>query len=526
MQLISGNFVILWVISFALYYLVPVKRQWIILALASALFYVIGTGGLPVGLLLTGVSTYACGVWLSGNLKKQKEALSTIADKEQKKAVKLGFEKRRKRVQILYFVLNLGILLLTKYMTAALPFLEGTGILGLRTDAFFSGIVMPLGISFYTLTAIGYVVDVGREQCEAQENPGKLLLCLAYFPAITQGPFNRFGKLQGEFDRPHAFDFERMFFGVQRFVWGAFKKLVIADRINLFVGSVFGPGGAEAPGSIYAVATVLYMLQLYADFSGYMDMALGVSETFDIFLPENFRRPYFSGSVAEFWRRWHITLGTWFKDYVMFSFVMSSVGRKIGKGAKKRWPKMGRHVTGIIGTTLVWLLTGAWHGRTVSYLLWGIYYGAIMCVSLVLEPQYALWRQKLHIKEGKIFMLFRMARTWVIVFLADILIRSESLFQAGHIYRALLLDFRLREGISDVTSYGLSRYGFLLLLAACALWLCVSVLEERGKDVRRLLAACPMPVRWGCYYGVALLLLITGIYGGSYDTAAFLYQSF
>lgn len=245
MQLISGNFVILWVISFALYYLVPVKRQWIILALASALFYVIGTGGLPVGLLLTGVSTYACGVWLSGNLKKQKETLSTIADKEQKKAVKLGFEKRRKRVQILYFVLNLGILLFTKYMTAALPFLEGTGLLGLRTDAFFSGIVMPLGISFYTLTAIGYVVDVGREQCEAQENPGKLLLCLAYFPAITQGPFNRFGKLQGEFDRPHAFDFERMFFGVQRFVWGAFKKLVIADRINLFVGSVFGPAAPK-----------------------------------------------------------------------------------------------------------------------------------------------------------------------------------------------------------------------------------------------------------------------------------------
>ena len=151
MQLISGNFVILWVISFALYYLVPVKRQWIILALASALFYVIGMGGLPVGLLLTGVSTYACGVWLSGNLKKQKETLSTIADKEQKKAVKLGFEKRRKRVQILYFVLNLGILLLTKYMTAALPFLEGTGLLGLRTDAFFSGIVMPLGISFYKI---------------------------------------------------------------------------------------------------------------------------------------------------------------------------------------------------------------------------------------------------------------------------------------------------------------------------------------------------------------------------------------
>ena len=366
---------------------------------------------------------------------------------------------------------------------------------------------------------------MGREQCRAGENPAKLFLFLAYFPAITQGPFNRYVKLQGEFEREHVFDYERMLFGVQRFVWGAFKKLVIADRINLFVGNVFeGAGGI--PGSIYALAVVFYMIQLYADFSGYMDMALGISETFDIFLPENFKRPYFSKSVAEFWRRWHITLGTWFKDYVMFSFVMSGTGRKIGKSAKKRWPKLGKHVTGIVGTMLVWLLTGMWHGRTVSYILWGIYYGVIMCVSLVLEPQYGIWKEKLSIKEGKLYSLFCMARTWVIVFVADVLIRSESLSQAGMIYRAILMDFRVREGILGVTSYGLSKYAFLLLAFSCLLWLAVSVWEEREKDVRRELAACPMAVRWCCYYGVALLLLITGIYGGSYDTAAFLYQSF
>lgn len=526
MQLISSGFVILWVISFALYYLAPEKRQWMILATASGLFYVVGTGGIPVGLLLAGVGAYACGIYLKRSFAAQRQTLSECADKEKKKTVKQGFERRRKRVQILYFVCSLGILFLTKYMVVLLPFLQDLGLTGPRTDAFFARVVMPLGISFYTLTAIGYVVDVGREQCEAQENLLKLLLFLAYFPTITQGPFNRYARLQGEFERPHVFDFERMLFGVQRFVWGAFKKLVIADRINLFVGNVFGGGDVPTPGSIYGLAVVLYMLQLYADFSGYMDMALGVSETFDIILPENFRRPYFSKSVAEFWRRWHITLGTWFKDYVMFSFVMSPLGRRIGKSARKRWPGMGRHATGIIGTMLVWLLTGAWHGRTLSYLLWGVYYGVIMCVSLVLEPQYALWRQKLHIKEGKLYALFCMARTWMIVFLADVLIRSESLSQAGEIYRSLLVNFHLREGILNVTSYGLSKYGFLLLFAACLLWLAVSLLEERGKDVRRALAACPMPVRWGCYYGVVLLLIVTGIYGGNYDTAAFLYQSF
>ncbi len=525
MKLLSINFVILWVIFFALYYLAPKKRQWMILAVASGLFYVVGTGGIPIGILLTGAGAYGCGIYLKRSLETQKEALSLLADKEKKKTLKQGVEKRRKRVQILYFVCSLGILALTKYMVVILPVLQGAGLTTPRSDAFFERVVMPLGVSFYTLTAIGYVADVGREQCRAEENPAKLFLFLAYFPAITQGPFNRYVKLQGEFEREQGFDYERMLFGVQRFVWGAFKKLVIADRINLFVGNVFeGAGGI--PGSIYALAVVFYMIQLYADFSGYMDMALGISETFDIFLPENFKRPYFSKSVAEFWRRWHITLGTWFKDYVMFSFVMSGTGRKIGKSAKKRWPKLGKHVTGIVGTMLVWLLTGMWHGRTVSYILWGIYYGVIMCVSLVLEPQYGIWKEKLSIKEGKLYSLFCMVRTWVIVFVADVLIRSESLSQAGMIYRAILTDFRVREGVLGVTSYGLSKYAFLLLAFSCLLWLAVSVWEEREKDVRRELAACPMAVRWCCYYGVALLLLITGIYGGSYDTAAFLYQSF
>lgn len=526
MLLISSSFVILWVISFALYYLVPKRWQWVILAAASGLFYVIGTGGIPVGMLLTGISTYTCGIYLKRSLAAQREALSGCADKEEKKTVKLGFERRRRRVQILSFVLNLGLLLGTKYMVVLLPLLQRAGLTTPLSDTFFARIVMPLGISFYTLTAIGYLVDVGREQCEAEENFARLLLFLAYFPAVTQGPFNRYEKLKKEFEREHSFDYGRLSFGVQRFVWGAFKKLVIADRIGIFVGNVFGSDAAVVPGGIFAVAVVFYMLQLYADFSGYMDMALGVSETFDIVLPENFKRPYFSRSVAEFWRRWHITLGTWFKDYVMFSFVMSSTGRKIGKVAKKRWSRLGKHVTSVIGTMLVWLFTGMWHGRTVSYILWGVYYGVIMSVSLVLEPQYAMWRERLHIREGRLYALFCMARTWLIVFVADVLIRSESLSQAGTIYRAILTGFRAKASLSAVTSYGLSKYGFLLLFAACLLWLAVSVLEERGKDVRGELAACPMAVRWGCYYGVVLLLLITGIYGGSYDTAAFMYQSF
>ena len=315
--------------------------------------------------------------------------------------------------------------------------------------------------------------------------------------------------------------------GIQRFVWGAFKKLVIADRIGIFVDRVYGVEVSSVPGSIFACATVLYMLQLYADFSGYIDMATGVSETLDITLPDNFRRPYFARSVAEFWRRWHITLGNWFKDYVMFSFVMSGTGRKIGKAYKNKWNGIGRQVTPVIGTMLVWFFTGLWHGRTVNYMLWGLYYGVIMSVSLLLEPKYAVWKEKLSIKDGKIWSLLCMVRTWGIVFLADVLIRSGSLAQAGGIFTSLVTRLHIGSLLSgEITSYGLGKYDFLLLLMVLLIWLVVSVSEERGLDVRAVIAGKPMVVRWICYYGIVLLVLVTGIYGGSYDTAAFMYQSF
>ena len=506
MQFLSYYFIILWVLAFALYYLFPKKMQWYVLLAVSLLFYVIGFKGIPYALLITAATTYGCGLYLQKSLKTQKTEQAQCGDKEQKKAVKLAFEKKRKRIQIIYFAVNLGLLVFHKY----------TG-----------NIIMPIGISFYTLTAMSYVIDAGRENCEVETNFLKVLLFLSYFPAITQGPFNRFTHMKEQFEAEHEFSYEKMLRGIQRFVWGAFKKLVIADRIGIFADRVFSSDTSAVFGSIYACAVVFYMLQLYADFSGYIDMAAGISETFDIALPENFKRPYFAKSVAEFWRRWHITLGTWFKDYVMFSFVMSAPGRKIGKYCKKKWSRMGKHVVPIIGTMLVWFFTGVWHGRTINYMLWGIYYGLIMSLSLVLESCYPVWKQKLHIKEGKGYQLLCMMRTWAIVFVADVLIRSESLTQAGAVYGAFFTRFQMKALLSSsLTSYGLSKYEFLLLFAALLIWLLVSILEEQGKDVRACLAAKPVVIRWVCYYGIVLLVLITGIYGGNYDTAAFLYQSF
>lgn len=487
MQFISYSFVIFWMIAFALYYLVPKRMQWYVLLAASLIFYGIGLGGFPLNLLLTGVTTYGCGLYLKRALEQEKSALGQCADRDQKKTVKAAFQKKRKYMQILYMVFNLGLLVFYKYAVIAVPVIETlTG----THAGFLEKVIMPLGISFYTLTAISYVVDAGRENCEVETNFLRVLLFLAYFPAVTQGPFNRFSQMKEQFEREHGFSYERMLGGIQRFVWGAFKKLVIADRLGIFVDRVYGVDPAYVPGSIYACATILYMLQLYADFSGYIDMAAGVSETFDILLPDNFKRPYFARSVAEFWRRWHISLGNWFKDYVMFSFVMSQAGRRIGKACKNKWNGYGRQVVPVIGTMLVWFFTGIWHGRTVSYMLWGLYYGLIMSVSLILIPS------AVH-TERKIWSFLRMARTWLIVFLADVLIRSNSLAQAGAIYTSFVTRLHIGSLLSsEITSYGLSRYDFLLLIPVLLIWLAVSVAEERGLDVRRELAGRPAPVRW------------------------------
>ena len=525
MQLISYAFVIFWAVTFSLYYLAPARLQRYILAAASLLFYTAGLRGIPVSLFLTAVTTYGCALFLNGSLAREKEAAAQCADRESRKAVKAVFQRKRRRIQIPYFVFNIGLLAFYKYAVVSLPILDG--IFGSH-PGFLERVGMPLGISFYTLTAIGYVIDVGRENCCAETDFLRIFLFLAYFPSVTQGPFNRYQGMKEQFDKEHAFSYDRMLRGIQRFVWGAFKKLVIADRIGIFVDRVYGAEPASVPGSLFACATVMYMLQLYADFSGYIDMAAGVSETFDIMLPENFKRPYFARSVAEFWRRWHITLGAWFKDYVMFSFVMSGTGRKINKKCKNKWNGMGRHVVPAAGTMLVWFFTGIWHGRTAGYMLWGVWYGVIMSFSLIMEPWYKNWKSRLHIGEqSRLWALFCMARTWIIVFAADVLIRSSSLSQAGEIFLAFVTRLNIGSLLSsELTSYGLSKYELALLLAALVIWLAVSVIEERGQDVRDFMAGRPAAVRWVCYYGIVLLLLVTGIYGGSYDTAVFLYQSF
>jgi D-alanyl-lipoteichoic acid acyltransferase DltB (MBOAT superfamily) len=251
-------------------------------------------------------------------------------------------------------------------------------------------IVAPLGISFYTMTAIGYAVDAYRGKYQAERNPLRVALFLTLFLQIVQGPFTRYDDMGPKLRAPLSFDYDRLRRGAVRVLWGLMKKAVIADRLGEYVQSALAsPTHQGAP--VMLIALCAYSIRIYADFSGYMDMILGAGSILGLTLPENFENPLAARSVSDFWRRWHITLGAWFKDYVFYPVSVSGFatkwGRKLRKNGKLRPAKL---LPALLGLAAVWPLTGLWHGPTWNFLLWGLLNGAAITISLVTEP----WQQK------------------------------------------------------------------------------------------------------------------------------------
>ena len=218
-------------------------------------------------------------------------------------------------------------------------------------------LLLPLGISYYTLMIISYTVDVYRGRIAAERSFAKLLLFAFYFPSITQGPLNRYGDLTPQFYEPHAYEAKSIFEGLMRFGWGCFKKLVIANRTAALIAGIYG--SSKATGVLILLAMLLSMLQLYSDFSGFADMAIGISQMFGITLPENFRQPYFSRSIAEYWRRWHITLGAWLKDYIYYPLSVSRMAKSfIKKGADRNARKRRTRLISCIALMILWIIMG------------------------------------------------------------------------------------------------------------------------------------------------------------------------
>lgn len=522
------------------YFLLPLKKnKWTVLLVASYVFYLFAGYKYVTFILFTTLSTYFIALWIERISKKSKDVLKQNKsdwDRTQKKAYKNKVKVNKRLVMALAIVLNLGILAFLKYYN----FFAGSlndffGIFGMDFSAPALKLFLPLGISFYTFQSVGYVVDVYREKVKAERNPAKFALFVSFFPQIIQGPISFYDQLAHQLYEPHKFDFTRFKYGCELILWGFFKKLVIADRAVIAINTVVD-GYSDYNGTTLTFTVLLYALQLYADFSGGIDISRGVAQIFGIDMADNFKRPYFAKSINEYWRRWHITLGAWMKDYVFYPIAMSELflnaSKKI-KNTKFGKTSVGTHIAKVLPTSIasliVFFLVGVWHGANWKYVAFGIWNGGIIMISILLKPLFEITISKLRIKEQSFgFGLFQMARTFVIVLVGYVFDVAPDFSSAMNTFKLFFADQSLSVGKSQILDLGLSTKDFLLIAVSMIVLLIVSIIQERHKEttVREMLDKKPFIIRYIVLLVGIIAILTFGIYGPGYDSAAFVYMQF
>ena len=514
-------FLPLFIIAAVIYYILPKKTRWFFLLLVSMAFYCSWNWKVLPYLLAAVLFAWAGSNWIEKQYQKLKNQLEAEPDMaaEQKKELQLHTKKKCKRILLINTAFLLAMLIFCKAGKLILETLDLTDMMT---------VVVPLGISYYTMSLIGYMADVYWKKEKAEKNILKLLLFAGYFPKILEGPISKHRLLAAQLNEGRDFDYQTFCFGLQRMIWGYFKKLVIADRLSLFITPVLADY-RHSSGSMLLLAFLFGAFQLYCDFSGCMDIALGASETLGITLEENFKRPFFSETAAEFWRRWHITLGVWFKDYIYMPLVISPRLIKLAGKAKKRFGKRaGKIVTTVIPLSVVWLLTGIWHGTGWNYVAWGLYWGTLIALSTIFEPELKKLCEKLKINvQGSYYHCFRKIRTFLLFVVSRVITMPGNLKATGEIIDRIVHVFCPWE-LLDGTFYklGIDRPNFNVLVLTLVLLWYVSSRQEKGEHMRERIAAMPIVLRWIVYFAAIFGVMIFGTYGIGYNASSFVYMNY
>ncbi len=499
----SLNFILFLAICLLLYYVIPQKGRWVVLLVGSIVFYLFAGWEKLLYVLGTALITYAVALRMDAIYQSENNAELKPAEKK----------KKAKPWLLLGLVLILGFLVFTKISSNFLKL---------------EHLIVPLGISYYTFGVVGYLADVYWRKERAEKNPLKLLLYMIYFPHILQGPIPRHKKLAAQLAEGHPMDVRGICFGIQRVTWGFFKKLVIADRFAVIAQTILGDS-MKYEGQYFVLAILASAIQLYTDFSGCMDIALGVSECFGITLDENFQRPFYAKTASEFWRRWHITLGTWFKDYVYMPLVIHPGLIRLSKRARDRFgSRFGKSLMSVIPLAAVWLLTGLWHGTGADYLVWGCYWGLIIIVSTVFAPELKKVNERLRINTNSIWWKrIQMVRTFLIFCGGRLLTAPGDLKVSIRMLQSIFTRFNIWIWFDEsLYGLGLKRQDFWVGIAGLAFLWYISRKQEQGVRIRESIEALPLPVRWACYYGLFFGVLILGRYGSGFEASAFVYMQY
>lgn len=523
MEITSLVFLAFVCVTFIVYYLIPKKYQWVVLLSASLLFFVTSSALLTLYMLFTTAVIFfgAKGIqkYKDEFAKKKKEL-----PKPERKVLKEQLKKKQKKILIICVVVVIAVLVLTKYCNFLGGIVNGIASIFTSTDLLPEfNILLPLGISYYTLMSVSYITDVYRGTIKAEVNPLRVLLFVCYFPHIVEGPFDRYGDLDKQFRTPHKFDYDKIRHGAILVMYGCFKKLVIADRIGFFLPKTFVKIDNYSGTAVF-IGMVLYTFQLYADFSGCIDIISGVSEMFGIKVAENFKQPFFSKSIDEFWRRWHISLGAWLKEYVFYPVSLSGHFKKVNTFTKKHIKS--QHIVGFITIAytlfFVWFCNGLWHGASWLYIVYGLYYYVLMMLGKFTEPYTDKLAKKLHInKESKGYSVFQVARTVVIVNVGMLLFRSSTLVEFGKLFGKMFTSINFMDfcSIIKIQDGIILAVGFVVMLL-------VGIIKEKGIDIRMWLIEHNFVIRWLVYYFLLFSTIILGAYGIGYGGSAAIYAQF
>ena len=530
MNILSAAFIAFTVALVILYYAIPKKYQWHLLLVASLAFYCMGGIRHAIYILITAASTYFAAKYIGDHADKQKAYLKEnkkTLTKEEKDRIKNDGKAHRRRILVLTLVLNFGILCAFKYIhfvisqvNAVAHIFGGAGI----TDTI--QWIIPLGISFYTFQSMGYLLDVFWNKCTAEKNFFKVLLFTSFFPQITQGPISNYKDLTTELYKEHTFNYHHYSWGVQRMIWGFFKKMVVANMLSAYVQDVFANYNNYAGISVL-IGAFMYSAQIYADFSGYMDIMCGLCEILGIKLTENFDRPYFSKSIAEYWRRWHISLGAWFKNYIYYPMAMAKWNQRLGRNAKQKFGKaFGNYLPASVALVVVWLTTGLWHGASWAYIAWGGVNGLFIIFSMWMEHIYDGWKEKLHINETSWgWKAFQVIRTFILVTFIKVLPEVGTLSDGFGLWRRIFTNYSIPTSFRALLPYVGGKYEFLMVVFGIGLIFVTSLIQRRMPIRRWLERHIAYPVRIGIFVLLFFLIMYFGV-PASGGAGSFMYAQF
>lgn len=517
-------FLLFFGITAVLYSIVPQKIRWIILLLGSYAFYFVSAKGHITAIILASLLVWGAGLWLDKANKAMKLKRKQAKDKEEKKAIKEKYNRYKRRILALGVVSVVLILLICKYINFFIATINA--VLPLNINEL--SIIQPLGISFFILQGISYLADVYYGKIDAQKNPLRVSLYLSFMLTVVEGPIARYPQLGTQLSECKYNNLENVSKGYIRVCWGLFKKVVIADRAVMLVSAVFD-NADNYSGLAVAGAVAFYTLQLYCEFSGVMDIMCGLGYMLGIELPENFNQPFFAKSINEFWQRWHISLGSFLRDYIFYPISLSKGIKNLTAKTKEKFnPYYASLIPTAVALFFVWFTNGFWHGSGWKYIVYGLYYYVLMMLGLFTKPLTDKLCEKLKInRQTKAFEIFAVLRTVVIVNIGMLIFRADNLKTAVKMFASMFknIDFSvILPGHKN--GFGLSLYDYAVILIGFILLVAVGILKERKIDIIDKIYKLPFALKFVLYLAAIFVIIIFGAYGEGYGVVDLIYANF